>query len=143
MTPFRLGMPVFFILMAPVLGVSAEPGDNPHPPATLPNSVSVNEMVIATDVRKLKPFGVNHDFPSTVGRLFCFTRVASPRAETKIHHLWFYGDRLVQVVLLPVKGFNFRTYSFRPIPPEWTGSWRVDLTTEDGTLLESVSFTIR
>jgi hypothetical protein len=131
------------MLMVPVLVIGAESGNNFHPPNTLPNSVSVHEMVIATDVQKLKPVGVDQDFPSTVGRLFCYTRVASPRAETKIHHLWFYGDRLVQVVLLPVKGFNYRTYSLRPIPPEWTGSWRVDLTTEDGTLLKSVSFTIR
>ena len=100
-------------------------------------------MVIATGIEKLNPIGVGQNFSSTVGKLYCFTRITGAKSETKVYHLWFYGDRLAQEVLLPVKGFNWRTYSLRPIPPEWTGSWRVDITMEDGTLLKSVGFTIK
>jgi len=139
-------MPARLILTALLIVLGTEPvieAQAPSKPA--PNFPSVQEMVIATDVKKLRPVGMGERFPSTVGTRYCFTRIAGAgsRAETKVHHLWFYGDRLVQEVLLPVKGFNWRTYSLRPIPPEWTGSWRVDITAEDGTLLKSASFTIR
>jgi len=135
-----------FILTALLVGLSTESVSEAQAPSrSVPGSPSVQEMVIATDVKKLRPSGVGESFPATVGKLFCFTRIVwtGAKAETKIHHLWFYGDHLAQEVLLPVKGFNWRTYSLRPIPPEWTGSWRVDVTAEDGTLLKSVSFTIR
>ena len=135
-----------FVLTALLVALGTEPVSEAQAPSkSVPGSPSVQEMVIATDVKKLRPSGVGETFPATVGKLFCFTRIAGTgaKAETKVHHLWFYGDHLVQEVQLPVKWFNWRTYSFRPIPPEWTGSWRVDITAEDGTLLKSVSFTIR
>lgn len=141
---FRTG--TFFILtvLLTVLGTK-HVSEAQAPSKPVSGSPSVQEMVIATDVKKLKPLGVGESFPATVEKLFCFTRIAgmSAKAETKVHHFWFYGDRLVQVMVLPVKGFNWRTYSSRTIPPEWTGSWRVDITAEDGTLLKSVSFTIQ
>jgi hypothetical protein len=139
-------MPACFILTALLIVLGSEPVSKAQAPfKSVPGFPSVQEMVIATDVKKLKPVGIAESFPATVGKLFCFTRITGmgAREETKIYHLWFYGDHVVQEVLLPVKGLNWRTYSLSPIPPEWTGSWRVDITAEDGTLLKSVSFTIQ
>jgi hypothetical protein len=106
------------------------------------NSLSVQEMLVVTDIEKLKPIGVAESFPATVGKLFCFTKITGARTGTLVRHLWFYGDRLMSMVSLPVKQTSWRTYSLQSIQPRWTGAWRVDVTAEDGTLLKSVSFTI-
>jgi hypothetical protein len=137
-------MPAFFRIVLLLVAIGTQSRSEAQTPSQPELSLlSVEEMVIAKNVEKLKPIGVSHKFPSSVGTLFCFTKITGAQAERKVHHLWFYGDRLVQEVLLPVKGASWRTYSLRPIPAERTGSWRVDITMEDGTLLKSVSFTIQ
>lgn len=133
-----------FILTALLTVLGTEHVSEAQAPSKLvSSSLSVQEMVVATGIERLKPIGVAESFPSTVGKLFCFTKITGAKGETSVRHLWFYGDRLVQVVSLPVKWINWRTYSSRTIRPEWTGSWRVDITAEDGTLLKSVGFTIQ
>ena len=133
-----------FILTALLAVLGTEPVSEAQAPSkSVFSPPSVHEMVVATAIEKLKPVGVADRFPSTVGKVFCFTRITGVKGETTVHHLWFYGDRLVQEVLLQVEGISWRTYSSREIPSEWTGSWRVDITAEDGTLLKSVSFTIQ
>src|SRR5205814_3420364 len=94
-TPFRRGTHAPFVLTALLVALGTEPVSEAQPPSKSTSGFpSVQEMVIATDVKKLRPSGVGESFPATVGTLFCFTRIAGTgaKAETKVHHLWFYGD---------------------------------------------------
>ena len=125
-----------FLVIGP--GSQAEAFSDP-----VPHPLSVSEIVVATGVENMKPVGAADRFARTVEKLFCFTRITGAGAETFVHHLWFYGDHLVSEVSLPVKRASWRTYSTKTIHPGWTGSWRVDVTAEDGTLLKSISFTIQ
>ncbi|NOZ26141.1 MAG: DUF2914 domain-containing protein [Nitrospirae bacterium] len=104
--------------------------------------LKVTEAAIATSVENLVPKGVSDRFPGSVGKLYAFTRIAGATKETLVWHLWFYGDKLMAEVSLPVKSVNWRTYSSKRIVPGWTGEWRVDVTNEDGLLLETLYFTI-
>jgi hypothetical protein len=45
-------------------------------------------------------------------------------------------------VPLRVAGSNWRSWSSKNIDPMWTGSWRVDIVGPDGTVLQSLSFTV-
>jgi hypothetical protein len=45
-------------------------------------------------------------------------------------------------VELPVQGPRWRTWSKKTIPSKATGSWRVEVRTPEGELLQSASFTI-
>lgn len=141
--PFCTRISAFFILTALVSELGTEPVSRAQAPSQpVFNSLSVQEMLVVTEVETLKPIGVAESFPATVGKLFCFTKITGARTGTLVRHLWFYGDRLMSEVSLPVKRINWRTYSSQTIRPKWTGSWRVDVTSEDGTLLKSVGFTI-
>ncbi len=106
------------------------------------SALKVAEAVTATSVENLVPQGVSNTFPPTVGKVYAFTRITGATRETVIWHLWFYGDKLMAEVSLPVKSANWRTYSSKRIVPGWTGEWRVDVTNEDGLLLETLYFTI-
>jgi hypothetical protein len=105
-------------------------------------SLKVAEAVIATSVENLVPQGVSNTFPGTVKKLYAFTRITGATKDTIIWHLWFYGDKLMAEVRLPVKSVNWRTYSSKRIFPGWTGEWRVDITNEDGLLLKTLYFTV-
>jgi hypothetical protein len=45
-------------------------------------------------------------------------------------------------VELPVKGSPWRTYSYKTIPPEWSGSWEVKITGPDGNVIKDITFTV-
>jgi hypothetical protein len=106
-------------------------------------ALTVAEAAVATGIESRSPSGSAESFPPDVGRLYAFSRVTGAEGEAAVKHLWFYGDRLMSEVRLPVRSSNWRTYSSKTILPGWTGAWRVDITDEDGKVLKTLSFTIQ
>jgi hypothetical protein len=78
------------------------------------------------------------------GVMYFYTRVASPR-DTTIEHRWYRGDTLVQRVPLRIRAnpSGFRTYSQNRISADRTGTWKVELRTQDGQLIDEKTFAIR
>ena len=78
------------------------------------------------------------------GTMYFYTRVASPRDVT-IEHRWYRDGRLEQRVPLRVQAnpSGFRTYSQTRISPERTGTWKVELRSQDGELLDEKAFVVR
>lgn len=105
--------------------------------------MTVEEAVIATGVESLTPVNPGNAFDASVGRLYCFTRIKSSLQPAVVKHLWFHGDKMVMEATLPVKSSNWRTYSMKTILTSANGDWKVDVTSEDGTVLKTLTFTIR
>jgi len=117
--------------------------DITQPPAeAMENVMTVEDWAIATAIENRSPQGAARSFPATVGTLYCFTKVVGAREETSIIHTWYYQDREVAEVILPVRSRYWRTWSSKKVVPEWKGSWRVEVTSGDGTLLKTIDFTI-
>ncbi|NOX19730.1 MAG: DUF2914 domain-containing protein [Nitrospirae bacterium] len=106
------------------------------------HAVEVKDAVLAKGVVDLKPVEPSDRFDADIGRVYCFTRIVGAKGVIRIKHLWFYKDRFMAEVVLPVKSPDWRTYSSKRILPSWKGPWRVDVTTEDGLLLKSLHFSI-
>ena len=133
--PCKRFLPVLSLVLAiffPAVGITQE-GTN----------LKVSESAIATGVENLTPQGVSVNFPSNVGNIYAFSKITGSTSETTIKHLWFYGDKFMAEVTLPVKSISWRTYSSKIILPVWKGQWRVDITAEDGTVLNTLNFTIQ
>jgi Protein of unknown function (DUF2914) len=122
------------------LAVFAPAAFSQETPAAAP--LEVTEAAVATGIESLTPQGAAETFPSSVGMLVAYCRITGAAGEAAVKHLWFYGDRLMSEIRLPVKSPNWRTYSSKTILPGWTGAWRVDITDEDGKVLKTLSFTI-
>jgi hypothetical protein len=106
-------------------------------------------VVLARMCRELTPSGawrcVPPDEPAQPGRLYFFTRVATPR-PAQIVHRWYYDDELVQAVALRIAASSregFRTYSRQTIEAARRGAWRVELLAEDGRVLAEERFTVQ
>ncbi len=98
--------------------------------------------VLATAVIDREPEQILPPIPADVGRLYYFTEVIEAAPSTTILHLWYWRNRNVNVVLLEVNGPRFRTWSYKTILPTWTGDWRVEARTPDGTILSSKAFRV-
>jgi len=87
--------------------------------------------------------GVNS--PVDTGPLVFYTRVKAS-SDTTVLHRWYQGDRVHQVVELPIRanpGDGYRTYSRNTINSGSAGDWRVELRTKDGILLHEERFVVR
>lgn len=105
-------------------------------------NLEFSEFVIATGVEDLTPQNIAEVFSSSHDKLYAFCRVSNAQENTTILHQWYYGNKLMATVPLLIKSASWRTYSSKNIIPAWTGEWRVDITTEDGLLLASLTFYI-
>ena len=83
--------------------------------------------------------------PVGPGSLLFYTRLKSP-TDITVQHRWYRGDRLRQVVELPIRANTtggYRTYSRNTINNQGAAEWRVELRTSDGALLHEERFAVR
>ncbi len=113
--------------------------DEPHPAIEL-GTLTVVEAVAASDIVDRRPQG---DPPFADGsEVNIFTRIENPGGHQRtIRHQWHYDGSRRSNVALKVKGTTWRTWSTRPV--YGVGEWRVDVVDEAGTVLESVTFTVK
>lgn len=98
------------------------------------------EAQVATAIVDRMPEGGGTEFSADVGELYVWSLVEGA-GGTSIEHVWMHdGDEYP--VSLAIGGSPWRTWSSKVIPPEWTGEWTVEIRAQDGTVLETLSFTV-
>ncbi len=102
---------------------------------------SVEVAAIGTSVEDHIPIGVADSFPSSVGRVYCYTKILDAEG-TSITHRWYYNDAVVSDVPLKIGSSKFRTYSYKTILPSYTGAWKVEILSETGDVMETLRFTV-
>lgn len=106
-------------------------------------SLKIVDAVIATGVENRAPVGAADTFSPTVGKLYCFTKVVGAKQPTEIKHVWFFDNKEVTSVTLPVKAISWRTFSAKTIPQDAKGEWRVEIQSTDGNILKTLSFKVQ
>lgn len=100
------------------------------------------EAALCKSVEKREPVGQDTVFPSDVGRVYCWSLVTGATEPTSITHVWCYGEKELARVELEIKSGWFRTWSYKTILPNWTGSWRVEILDSEGNLLKKLDFSV-
>jgi hypothetical protein len=122
---------LFFFILGMMGVVAQEPG------------IVVDTIEICTSVIDRQPVDSDSVFASTVERLYCFTRITSENAPITISHVWYYNDREMAKIELGIKDKNWRTWSSKKIVAEWSGKWRVEVVSADGSVIQSKTFTVQ
>lgn len=102
--------------------------------------ITVEKIVVATSVDNHDPVGENKEFEASVGTVYCWTKVTAKTVPVAIKHVWYFGDKKVFEQSLDLKFASTRTWSNKSVK---SGSWKVDVTDDAGTVLSSVSFTVK
>lgn len=102
-------------------------------------NLQVLEASVATDMENRQPVGAAEQFPASVGKLYCYTKIGGGRAGDEIVHKWLKGTETMTEVSLKLGGSPWRVYSSKAILPEWTGKWSVEIS-QGGTVLKTVEF---
>lgn len=108
----------------------------------MPAALDVAESAITTQLADRQPVDNVTALPADVSRVYCWTRVVGAQSDVEVVHVWYRDDVEMARVPLTVRSSNWRTWSSKNIEPSWTGQWRVDVEAPDGTVLESMSFSV-
>ena len=106
------------------------------------DALNVDEAFICRQVIARKPVDPGTNFPSSIGKLYCFTRILGANTPTFITHVWYYGNAEQARIDLPVKASHWRTFSKITIRPRDSGVWHVDVLDSSGNRLEVLNFHI-
>ncbi|HET6780581.1 MAG TPA: DUF2914 domain-containing protein [bacterium] len=104
------------------------------------SGIRIMRDVLATGIENRQPVEANGQIKADVGQLFYFNDVQG--GPGTIQHVWTWQGRTMATVSLEVKSARFRTWSSKRIQPEWTGKWRVESRSSDGTVLSFKEFEI-
>lgn len=107
------------------------------------DSLSVANIAFGTGIENHALTGVDTSFSLSIGRLYCWTWVADAGAGDTIFHTWIIKDYESQRIALPVKGWRYRTHSFKTLNEKSAGTWTVKVTDTSGRLLAVDSVTVR
>lgn len=102
----------------------------------------VDEAVICKAVVDRMPQDQGEKFPADVGRVYCFCRISGAVEATTITHVWKKGETEMATVELNVGASPWRTWSSKTLDPSWTGAWTVEIKDAQGTVVQTLSFTI-
>jgi len=105
--------------------------------------IQLEEAAICRNVVDRAPIGKGSVFHTSIGRLYCFTRVVGAETDTTITHHWYLNGKLKASVTLPVNSAAWRTWSSKDITPNESGDWMVEVLTADGDALESILFLVQ
>ncbi len=121
----------------------AAPAQGAQPAAAEPKAAepTVADAKLGTEVVDREPTGVAETFPPSVGKVYCWTKVLGGEG-TEITHSWYKGDEKMSDVKLAIKYPSMRTWSYKTIPADGTGTWQVDVVAADGTVLKSLTFKV-
>ena len=81
-------------------------------------------------------------FSASVGKLYCFSKIANIDSYTEVVHAWYYGNTERARITLNVNPPAWRTYSSKIIQAHEIGSWRVEILDASGNLLNTVHFEV-
>jgi hypothetical protein len=103
-------------------------------------AIGVESASIGTGIADREAVDAGTSFAVSVGRLYCFSKIADIREPTDIVHVWYYGETERARVSLGVKPPAWRTHSSKIIQAHEIGSWRVDILDASGNLLQTLKF---
>ena len=104
--------------------------------------ITVRDAIMATEIADRLPHGVGVQFDATVGEVYAFTRIVGAEGDTRVRHKWYFNDQLMADIPLSVRSNNWRTWSSKKVLPEWSGDWRVEVVSEDGSVIEILRFSV-
>ena len=112
------------------------------PVSAMAENMHIEKSAVCKNVVNREVVNEGWSFPASVGKLYCFSKVANIDSHTEVVHTWYFGDTKRARVTLNVNPPAWRTYSSKNIQTHEIGSWRVEIQDQSGNVLETVRFEV-
>ncbi len=98
--------------------------------------------VMSEGIEKFVPVNPAIVFSIDLGRISCFTEFDPVPEKSIIHHKWYRKDSLISDKQLTINPPRWSSFSSMQLRDADKGPWRVEVTDENGKLIESLRFSI-
>ncbi len=105
-------------------------------------ALALEEIQFYRSVKDRQPSGVGSVFPEDLRKLYCFTKIGGAKAPTYIYHVWYFKNKEIARVKLPVKSKHWRTWSSKNLHMG-SGYGYVEVVSESGDILGRAEFGIQ
>ena len=102
----------------------------------------LKEIHMCTGVEDRQPSGVGTVFTDDLNKIYCFTKIGGAEGTTYVYHVWYFGDKEIARVKLPVKSPSWRTWSSKTLNMGF-GNGHVEIVSESGDILGKAEFEIQ
>lgn len=99
----------------------------------------LKRVIFTTGIVQREPVDDVDSLSTDVAHIYLFTEVAGLQDKT-IRHRWIYDSKIRMELPIAIGGPNWRVYSRKKLPPEWTGEWTVLVVDEDENVLRKKEF---
>ena len=122
---------------------------SPLAPQTIQNSLSsppeklvLCHAAMCEDINEYSPKNTAIVFSIDIGKVSCFTLFDPVPKKMNIYHKWFYRDKLSTKKKLHLKPPRWSTFSSIQLREVDKGPWRVEITDDDGDIIQVLRFSI-
>lgn len=134
-----------FFLMCGRASTQTEPAQSepasPASPAAEPK-LTLGRAVMGEKVENLVPMRTAVAFSVGIGQVYCYTSFDPVPQPTVIYHRWYHREDLSTQTRLRLYPPRWSTYSVIQLRETDKGPWRVEITDQNGRLLEVLRFSI-
>ena len=107
------------------------------------NDMRIIRAVAANEVINKNPAGPGDSFQWSTEKVYIWTMIECDRPPSSIRHIYYFKGQKVNDVVLKVKSPQWRTWSYKTLlDKRYIGQWRVDITSDEGNILQSVFFEV-
>ena len=107
------------------------------------NNMRVIRAVAASGLMNKNPAGVSDSFPWSMEKVYIWTMIECARPPSSIRHTYYFEGQKVNDIVLKIKSPQWRTWSYKTLlDKRYIGQWKVDITSDEGRLLQSVFFEV-
>lgn len=119
--------------------------NDPSPKPTIVDaSLRVLEANICRAIENRIPVGVDRSFPISDGKIYVWTKIEAKQVPSKVHHIYYFGEKKISDVSLNVRSTRWRTWSSKTISNlNYRGEWRVDIASSNGDVLRRLYFDVK
>jgi hypothetical protein len=109
-------------------------------PVVVSSPIEITRMQLTREVKQMEPGEpLSNPIPKYVRQVIFFTKVEGAKGQTLSHH-WYYQNRSMAKVPLPIGSDDFRTWSSKQLSSAWAGNWRIDIENEAGKVIGRYEF---
>jgi hypothetical protein len=102
----------------------------------------LEEIQFYRAVKDRQPSGIGSIFPEDLDKLYCFTKIVGAVGSTYVYHVWYFKNKEIARVKLPVKSKSWRTWSSKNLHMG-LGFGKVEVVSESGDILGRAEFKIQ
>ncbi|MDA3916777.1 MAG: DUF2914 domain-containing protein [Deltaproteobacteria bacterium] len=108
----------------------------------LPDRIKLVQATMCESIENFKPVNPGVVFSISLGEVFCFSNFDPVLEKTHVFHQWYKKDKLIftmRLILSPPKWSSFSRIQIRDADK---GPWRVEIHNADGTILQTLRFSM-